>query len=186
MNAQTMAKSPGYQQAWLSKSRKPSTFAWIVAIFAVVAQGQLVLRFVDPCRIDEVCTTVATSSVLSAASLVSIVIASSFVYRDIANLFARNMATLAYISLVVISVAWSIHPDITFQKTIGCILSMMVAAYLSVRFGEKDRMKVFSLFFAISAIGSLLFMAAYPGRYHWRLIWEQEHVGSNYVYCDLG
>ena len=161
MNAQTMAKSPGYQQARLSKARNPSTFAWIVAIFAVLVQNQMVLTFLDPCRV-EVCTGIQTSSVLSAASLVSIVIACSFVYRDIANLFARNMANLAYISLVAISVAWSLHPDITFQKTIGCILSMLAAAYLSVRFGEKDRMKVFSLFFAISAIGSLLFVAAYP------------------------
>ena len=97
-----------------------------------------------------------------AASLASIVIASSFVYRDIAQLLARNMAILAYISLVVISVAWSIHPDLTFRRSIGCILSILVAAYLSVRFGEKDRMKVFSFVFAISAIGSLLFVAAYP------------------------
>jgi O-antigen ligase len=165
MNAQTMAKSPGYQQAWLSEAGNPSTFAWIVAIFALLVQDQMVLRFLDPCRAeaDELCTnSVALTSVLSAASLVSIVIASSFIYRDIANIFARNMANLAYIFLVVLSVAWSIHPDITFQRAIGCILSMLVGAYLSVRFGEKDRMKVFSLFFAISAIGSLLFVAAYP------------------------
>ena len=108
--------NPGYQQARLSKARNPSTFAWIVAIFAVLVQNQMVLTFLDPCRVDGVCTGIQTSTVLSAASLVSIVIASSFVYRDIANLFARNMANLAYISLVAISVAWSIHPDITFQR----------------------------------------------------------------------
>ena len=51
MNAQTMAKSPGYQQAWLSKARNPSTFAWIVAIFAVLVQAQGVLKFLDPCRV---------------------------------------------------------------------------------------------------------------------------------------
>ena len=33
-----MAKSRGYEQAWLSKARNPSTFAWIVAIFAVAVQ----------------------------------------------------------------------------------------------------------------------------------------------------
>ena len=121
-------------------------------------------------------------------------IASSFVYRDIANLFARNMANLAYISLVAISVAWSIHPDITFQKTIGCILLMLVAAYLSVRFGEKDRMKVFSLFFAISAIGSLLFVGAYPEEgIHYDggvsfvggLYGNKNALGLSYVSCDL-
>ena len=33
-----MAKSRGYEQAWLSGARNPSTFAWIVAIFAVAVQ----------------------------------------------------------------------------------------------------------------------------------------------------
>ena len=163
MNAQTMAKSRDYQQAWLSKARNPSTFAWIVAIFGVLVQAQDVLRFLDPCRGDDACTnSVELSTVLSATSLVSIVIGLSFVYRDIAKLFARNITNLAYIFLVVISVAWSIHPDLTFKRAIGCILTMLVAAYLSVQFGEKDRMKVFSLIFAIGAVGSVLFVAAYP------------------------
>ena len=41
MNAQTsgvMAKSRGYQQLWLGGAPKPSTFAWIVALFAIVVQ----------------------------------------------------------------------------------------------------------------------------------------------------
>ena len=162
MNAQTMANL-GAQQAWLTKTRNPSTFAWLVAIFAALVQAQDVLGFLDPCRGVVGCSSaVALTTVLSATSLVSIVIASSFIYRDIANLFARNIANIAYIFLVVISISWSINPDVTFQRVIGCIMSMLVAAYFSVRFGEKDRMKVFSLFFAISAIGSLLLVAAYP------------------------
>src|SRR5262245_62536344 len=116
MNAQTMAKSRGYQQAWLS--RNPSTFAWIVAILGVLDQDQGELKFLDPCKVDEACAESVASAVLSSASLVSIVIASSFVYRDIANLFSRNMANHAYIALVAISVAWSIHPALTFQRTI--------------------------------------------------------------------
>ena len=33
-----MAKSRGYQQVWLSGAPNPSTFAWIVALFAIVVQ----------------------------------------------------------------------------------------------------------------------------------------------------
>ena len=33
-----MAKSRGYQQVWLGGAPKPSTFAWIVALFAIVVQ----------------------------------------------------------------------------------------------------------------------------------------------------
>ena len=44
MKAQTigdgvMAKSRAYEQAWLSGARNPSTFAWIVAVFAVAVQS---------------------------------------------------------------------------------------------------------------------------------------------------
>jgi exopolysaccharide production protein ExoQ len=171
MNAQTrgaMAKSRGYQQAWLSEARNPSTFAWIVAFFAVAVQ--LHSMFLDIGTIGpngkalphDPLQEPVINTVFAAASLASIVIASSFVYRYIAQLLARNLAILAYSSLVVISVAWSIHPDLTLHRSIGWILLLLVAAYLSVRFGEKDRMKLFSFAFAISAIGSLLFVAAYP------------------------
>jgi O-antigen ligase len=88
--------------------------------------------------------------------LVSLVIASSFVYRDIAKLLARNAVIIAYISFIVISAAWSIHPDITLRRGLGCILTILVAAYLAVRFDEKDKMKLFSFFFAIPAIVSLV------------------------------
>ena len=113
-----MAKSRGYQQAWLSGARNPSTFAWIVALFAVVVQQQDVLAFLDlRATPNAMCTHSVLSTVFSAASLVSIVIASSFVYRDIAKLLARNRAIIAYISFIVISVAWSIHPDLTLRRS---------------------------------------------------------------------
>jgi O-antigen ligase len=189
MNAQpsgAMAKSRGYQQAWLSGARNPSTFAWIVAFFAVAVQLQHTFLAIgrlgsngealphDPMQ-DPVINTL-----FPAASLASIVIASTFVYRDIAQLLARNLATIAYGSLVVISVAWSIHPDLTLRRSIGSILLILVAVYLSVRFGEKDRMKLLSFAFAISAIGSLLFVAAYPAygimNGAWRGVFQQKNV----------
>ena len=48
------------------------------------------------------------------------------------------------------------HPDITLRRGLGCILTILVAAYLAVQFDEKDRMKLFSFVFAIPAIVSLL------------------------------
>ena len=120
------------------------------------------------------------NTVCIAASLASIVIASSFVYRDIAQLLARNRAVLAYVTLVVISVAWSIHPDLTFRRSISAILLILIAAYLTVRFGEKARMRVFSFVFAILGIGSLLFVAAYPdyGIVHgqWRGVFDHKNT----------
>jgi exopolysaccharide production protein ExoQ len=179
-----MARSRAYEQAWLSKARNPSTFAWIVAVFAVAVQHGA-FEYLNkmgpngkdlPDLIQDPVNTVCT-----AASLASILIASSFVYREIAQLLARNIANLAYICLVVISVAWSIHPDLSLRRSIGSFLTILVAAYLSVRFGEKDRMKVFSFAFAISAIGSLLFVAAYPDYGIMQDGWRGIFYGKNYL-----
>jgi exopolysaccharide production protein ExoQ len=160
-----MAKSRGYEQAWLTGARNPSTFAWVVAVFAVAVQINAFLdintmgpngRQLPSLGQDSV------NTVCVAVSLVTILIASSFVYRDVAQLLAKNTAVVFYVTLVLLSMVWSVHPDMTFRRSIGCILSILVAAYLSTRFGEKDRMSVFSFAFAISAIGSLLFVAVYP------------------------
>jgi exopolysaccharide production protein ExoQ len=132
----------------------------MVAVFAVAVQHSAFTNM--PFYANDLPENNPLNTACVAASLASIVIASSFVSRDVAQLLARNKAILAYISVAVLSVAWSIHPELTIRRSISCILSILVAAYLSVRFGEKDRMKVFSFAFAISAIGSLLFVAAYP------------------------
>ena len=157
-----MAKSRGYQQVWLGGAPNPATFAWIVALFAIVVQQHEVSNaFLHPNPVDvDVNAPPVDHLAFSLASLVSIVIASSFVYRDIAKLLARNGAIIAYISFIVISGAWSIHPDITLRRVLGCILMILVAAYLAVRFDEKDRMKLFSFVFAITAIVSLFAMMA--------------------------
>jgi exopolysaccharide production protein ExoQ len=160
-----MARSRGHKQAWLSGARNPSIFAWIIAVFAVGVQfgAFMYLNKMGPNGNDlPSLTQDPVNTVCTAASLVSILIASSFVYRHIIKLLTSNVAVLAYISVVLISVAWSIHADLTLRRSIGSILLILVAAYLSVRFGEKDRMKVFSFAFAISAFGSLLFVAAHP------------------------
>ena len=166
MNTQTSAvRARGFQQVWLGGPPKPSTFAWIVALFAIVVQSHDVS---DPLLLGPNAMNVPIDRVpemgnlyapFSLASLVSIVIASSFVYRDIQKLLATNVAIMAYISFIVISAAWSIHPDLTLRRGLGCILTILVAAYLVVRFDEKDRMKLFSFFFVIPAIVTLFAIA---------------------------
>jgi exopolysaccharide production protein ExoQ len=169
MNAQTsavMAKSRGYQHVWLS-----GALAWIVAVFAILVQQH---DLTDPLLLDPNALAVHMDRFVgpvpnnmdsgyygrfALASLVSIVIASSLVYRDIVKLLARNVPIIAYIGFVVMSAAWSIHPDITLRRALGCILTILVAAYLVVRFDEKDRMKLFSLVFVIPAIVSLFAIA---------------------------
>jgi len=188
INAETpdvMAKSPRYREAWLSGARNTSTFAWIVAFLAIAAQqhGGFALFISEPNvnSLQDDFQEPVIITVCSAVSFVSVIIASSFVRRDITKLLKRNLAILAYIFLAVISVAWSIHPDVTLRRSVGLILTILVAAYLSVRFGEKDRMKLFSFAFAISAFGSLLFVAAYPNFGITQDGWRGVFLGKNYL-----
>ena len=117
-----MAKSRGYQQVWLGGAPNPSTFAWIVALYAIVVQQHRIWNALyDP----------LDSPAPALASLVSIVIASSFVYRDIAKLLARNGVIIAYISLAMISAVWSMDPDITLRRGLGRILTFLAAAYIA-------------------------------------------------------
>jgi len=82
--------------------------------------------------------------------------------RPLARLASKNAACLSYMALVLVSVAWSVHPDLTIRRGTGYILSILVAALLTVRFDAIERMRILSASFAISAIGSVIFVAIRP------------------------
>lgn len=82
--------------------------------------------------------------------------------REIGYLASKNALSLLYIFLVLASVGWSIHPDLTIRRGVGYVLSVAIPAYLVVRFDDLERMKLFSVSFAISAIGSLIYIALRP------------------------
>ena len=110
-----MAKARGNEQAWLGGARNPSTFDWIVAIFVVAVQIGLVMAvnalFIepDPTRMKNVDRD-PVNTVCIAASLASIVIASSFVYRDIAQLLARN-TRCSYLCYVCCDLGGVVNPS---------------------------------------------------------------------------
>jgi len=70
--------------------------------------------------------------------------------------------SFAFVMLVLVSVTWSIHPDLTIRRGIGYIMTMLIAAYITQRFNVIDRMRVLSASFAVSAIGSFLFTLGFP------------------------
>jgi O-antigen ligase len=97
-----------------------------------------------------------------ALSIASIGIVCFSRIRQIGFLALKNVFSVLFILIVLLSAIWSIHPDLTIRRGIGYVLTMLIAGYLSVRFDVVDRMKVLSWGFAVSAIGSLLFVAAFP------------------------
>ena len=74
----------------------------------------------------------------------------------------REPFSVLFMLLVLLSAMWSIHPDLTVRRGAGYVLTMLIVGYLSVRFDVDDRMRVLSAGFAIAALGSLLFVGAFP------------------------
>jgi O-antigen ligase len=138
---------------------------WVVAVFAaVVQQGAFVsipLYFGDPSlfiRQDQN----ALNTIAVAASFLCILPLCIWQGRSVGHLARKNALSVLFLLLVLASAFWSIHPDISLRRGLGYVLTLLVAAYLTVRFDVDDRMKVLSYSFAISALGSLLFVAAFP------------------------
>jgi O-antigen ligase len=82
--------------------------------------------------------------------------------RSLTYLGRANVWSVLYTCLVLLSAFWSIHPNITIRRGVGYVLTIIVAALLPLRFGVTGSMKVLSNSFAISALGSFLFVAMFP------------------------
>jgi exopolysaccharide production protein ExoQ len=143
---------------------QPSSFEWVVAVFAVIIQmgafvslalvisgGSLREQIRDPSN------TVAIG--LSATSLGVFALPR---IRQMGFLASKNVVSALFIVLVLMSTIWSLNPDLTIRRGAGYLLTMVLAAYMSVRFGSDGSMRVLSRGFAVAAIGSLVFVAAFP------------------------
>jgi exopolysaccharide production protein ExoQ len=150
------------------RQRSSSLLNWAVVVFLlVVQQGAFVslpmvmtdiplneLRDVQQNPLNTVCIAI---------SLACIAILCLPYRRDIAALARMNKSSVLFLLLVLLSASWSIHSDLTIRRGIGYVLTILVAAYLTVRFTLVDRMKMLSASFAISASGSFIFTAICPG-----------------------
>jgi exopolysaccharide production protein ExoQ len=141
----------------------PSKLEWTAIVFALaIQQGAFVsvplLLGGSSLRVAE--NPFNTAGVALSIALVGIASVSRF--RQIAVLASRNLFATLFIFVVLLSVTWSVHPDLTIRRGMGYALTMLIVAYLVVRFELHDRMRALSWSFAVSAIGSLLFVATFP------------------------
>jgi exopolysaccharide production protein ExoQ len=157
----------GFDKSLLAQQfqRSTSRFHWFVALFLLlIQQGAFVsmpLIMADSMvSLREVENPFNTASLLLSILLLVIVCVPN--YRHIYVLCASNRFVIVYMLIVIISALWSIHPDVSLRRGAAYIITMFVAFYISVRFCIDDRMKVLSWSFAVSAIGSILFVVAFP------------------------
>jgi exopolysaccharide production protein ExoQ len=147
-------------------STEPSRLEWIVAVFVLIVQQS---AFVLTPQILSESSDSALPDVrnpFNTAAIVISIVSLGFIcfpwVRQIARLLLHNRSSLLFMLLVLVSATWSIHPDLTMRRGVGYVLTMFIAAWLALRFDVVDGMKALSASFSASAVGSILFVAAFP------------------------
>jgi O-antigen ligase len=149
---------------------RPSALEWVIAVaVAVIQQGAFTA--VPALLTGESLTQMAqpTSKTSALPQTVSVALAGlavgilCLVHRRLVISVARRNSAFVLLGIIIVaSSLWSIHPGISFWHSGSYFLMMLIVAYLSGRFSMDDLMQVLSFSFALSAIGSFLFVAAYP------------------------
>ena len=166
MSAPIRDDTEGVPMQQAGTDSRPSALEWVLAVFAVIIQLEGAFVSVpmmlggDSSALWGSVNPLNTAGI--AVSIASIGIACAPRIRHMGHLALQNVSSVLFMLMVAMSAIWSIHPDRTIRGATGYVLTLLIAGYLSVRFARDDRMKVLSWGFALSAISSLLFVAAFP------------------------
>jgi len=144
---------------------KPSRYDWLVAVFVLLIQQSAFISM--PMIMSDASAAFREAenpfnTIGVMASMVFVFIGCYSSLKRIGLLSLRNAPSIVYILVVLASALWSIHPDLSFRRGIGYLITMLIVAFMSVRFSVDDRMRALSWAFIISAIGSLLFVIVFP------------------------
>ena len=77
------------------------------------------------------------------------------------------------------SMAWSIHPDVTVRRTVNYFSTILTACYLVSRFNIDETVEILSWSIAISVVCSFILVAAFPlDTIHQPSLWAGPDVGN--------
>jgi exopolysaccharide production protein ExoQ len=144
------------------KRQKPSLAIGIILVVVLLVQQSAFIEM--PALVGR--SLEQDANVLNTIAIaLSFILMSVLLFSDIQNigyLASKNAVAVLYTALTIISIAWSIHPDLTIRRSLGYLLSISIAAFLVVRFKNIERMKLISASFAVSAVASVLYVAMSP------------------------
>lgn len=147
----------------LVSAQNPSVFEWLVVIFGLIVQQGAFISMPLVVSGDSLRVTVNPLNTIAVAiSMASLALVLLPQIRKLASLARRNVASMLFMVLVLLSATWSIYPDLTIRRGAGYVLTIALASYLVVRFDAGDRMRCLSMSFVFSAVGSLLCVAFFP------------------------
>jgi O-antigen ligase len=151
----------------MSRVRSPASLTWRAGVFALLVQEGTVIS--SP-ALSHVQTTLGSTSPdanifnTAAVALNILVLAPLCLlyYRRLMAVIYGNKAALALFVLIVISVLWSIHPEVTVRRSVNYLSTLLTAWYLVALFDGDEIMKILSCSIAISVVFSFLFVGAFP------------------------
>jgi exopolysaccharide production protein ExoQ len=150
------------------RSPRFERISWLAAVFAVVVQqGAFVSSPVLGKFVSDIGSTdpQAGNILNTLAVLLNIVCIAPLCllqYRQLIRTINDNRIAIALMVLMFSSVAWSIHPDITFRRDVNYFSTVLTAFYFATRYDIDEIMKIVSYGIAISVAFSFLFVAAFP------------------------
>jgi exopolysaccharide production protein ExoQ len=163
IRSRRMSSGAGVASTQHLEGSKPPLLLWLALVFVLIIQQPAFIDMPSWNTADSAGDTNAINTIAISVSLAIMGVLFVLNAAQISHLAWGNKLMLLYIAIVLMSTAWSIHPDLTIRRaSSGYLLSMLVAAYLTVRFNSVELMKLLSASFAISAVGSFLYAVAYP------------------------
>ena len=160
---------------------------WMIAIFLVIIQQG---AFVDTASFlysgeGIIVTENVFNTATIAISILLLCVASYRVLPRMQSLALRNPYSIIFILMVLSSVIWSVHPDLSLKRGCAYVLTIGIASYIAVRFTPEQTLLVLARSFAICGICSVLFVLLFPGigimsggdlEGNWRGIYSQKNV----------
>jgi exopolysaccharide production protein ExoQ len=149
----------------VSISGHPKRLDWIIAIFLVIIQQN---AFVDIAYdlLSPVERTRGTENGFNTASIVIsilfVCIGSISIISRIRSLALRNLYSILYIMIVLVSAIWSLHPDLSLRRGCAYVLTIAIAGYIAARFTTEQALSVLARSFAICGVCSVIFVLMFP------------------------
>lgn len=153
---------------YVDTSSQPSPFEWLAAVAAtVIQQGAFISvptlvagASIDPSIAGATPNPINTLAVAANGLVIGALCLAH--RRQVTAIVRGNWASVWLAMLILASTIWSIHPEVTFRRGGGYVITLLTAVYLSSRFTTDQAIKVLSWGLALSAFGSLVFVAVYP------------------------
>lgn len=148
-----------------SNSEEPTRLDWIIAIVLVIIQqnafASIAYVLLYPGEIDR-STENGFNTAGIAISMLLLCVGSVRVLPRLRSLALRNPYSILFIVIVLSSIIWSLHPDLSLRRGCGYVLTIGIAGYIAVRFTTEQTLLVLARSFAICGVCSVAFVLLFP------------------------